>query len=99
VKGFVLDSIKEKKAMALQGNIPQEWLGMAGWKDTSTSLPPDAFWRTLVANRGHDGGNPPLYWQLTCKRAFARRPTDGDLNTEKLPTNSTPKVFAEYLTI
>ena len=100
VKGFVLDSIKEKKAFALQGNVPREWLDMAGWKDTSASLPPDAFWRTLVADRGHDGGNPPLYWQLACKQAYAQRPTDDDLNTEKLMTiNSRPKAIAEKVVV
>jgi hypothetical protein len=100
VKGFVLDSIKVKKVFAQQGNVPQEWLEMAGWKDTSASLPPDAFWRTLVADRGHDGGNPPLYWQLACKQAYAQRPTDDDLNTEKLMTiNSRPKAVAEKVVV
>jgi hypothetical protein len=95
----VLDSIKEKKTFALQGTVPQEWLDMAGWKDTSTS-PPDAFWRTLVADRGHDGGNPPLYWQLACMQAYAQRPTDDDLNTEKLMTiNSRPKAIAEKVVV
>ena len=42
VKGFVLDSIKVKKVFAQQGNVPQEWLEMAGWKDTSATPPPDA---------------------------------------------------------
>ena len=100
VKGFVLDSIKERKAFAQQGNVPQEWLDMAGWKDTSASLPPDAFWRTLVADRGHDGGNPPMYWQLACNQAYAQRPTDDDLNTEKLMTiNNRPKAIAEKVVV
>ena len=100
VRGFVLDSIKVKKVFAQQGNVPQEWLEMAGWKDTSTSLPPDAFWRTLVADRGHDGGNPPLYWQLACKQAYDQRPTDDDLNTERLMAiNSRPKAVAEKVVV
>jgi hypothetical protein len=81
VKGFVLDSIKVKKVFAQQGNVPQEWLEMAGWKDTSASLPLDAFWRTLVADRGHDRGNPPLYWPLDRRQAYAQRPTDDDLKS------------------
>jgi hypothetical protein len=100
VKGFVLDSIEVKKVFAQQGNVPQEWLEMAGWKDTSASLPPDAFWRTLVADRGRDGGNPPMYWQLACNQAYAQRPTDDDLNTEKLMTiNSRPKAVAEKVVV
>ena len=100
MKGFVLDSIKVKKAFAQQGNVPQEWLELGRWKDTSAGLPPDAYWRTLVADRGPDGGNPPLYWQLACEQAYTQRPAGDDLNTEKLMAiNSKPKAFAEKVVV
>ena len=102
VSGFKLGSINEKSLPAQQGNIPASWLRLAGWKN-GTGLPPNAFWRTIVADRGPNGGNPPPYYQVACQQAFEQRPTDDDLNTERLMlTNSSvrtgsEKVVTEYL--
>ncbi len=102
VDGFVLDRIAEKALPALQGNVPLAWLELAGWKDPSTA-PPDAFWRTLIADRDADGKNPPLYYELACQQAFAQRAVEDDLPTHRLIlANSrlkavTQKVVVEYL--
>ena len=102
VRGFVLDVIKEKKLQALQGNVPFAWLELGKWNDTS-ALPPDAFWRTLVADRGPDGDNPPLYYQLACRHVFAQTAPGDGLNTERLirinskPETVNEKVIVEYL--
>lgn len=57
VEGFVIDIIKKKKPYAADGIILNEWLSAGGWTDMS-ALPPDEFWRTLVADRGPSGVNP-----------------------------------------
>ncbi len=76
VEGFMLDTIKTKKLPAQSGNVPSEWLTVAGWTDTE-QLPPESFWRTLVADRGFDQRNPPPYYPLACRQAYAMG-VDGD---------------------
>jgi hypothetical protein len=77
-------------------------LSLAGWKNGS-GPPPNAFWRTIVADRGPNGGNPPPYYQVACQQAFDQRATDDDLNTERLMLMNSSikpgseKVVTEYL--
>jgi hypothetical protein len=102
VSGFILGSINQKALPAQQGNIPASWLRLAGWK-TDSDLPPNAFWRTIVADRGPNGGNPPPYYQVACQQAFYQRASDDDLNTERLMLMNSSikpgseKVVTEYL--
>jgi hypothetical protein len=102
VTGFILGSINERALPAQQGNVPASWLKLASWKNES-GLPPNAFWRTIVADRGPNGGNPPPYYQVACQQAFAQRATGDDLNTERvmlMNSNTKPsseKVVTEYL--
>ncbi|KAJ9648372.1 hypothetical protein H2199_001226 [Coniosporium tulheliwenetii] len=62
VTGFVLDTVDEALAPAFFGNIPGQWIKM-GWPD-KTRPTPERFWRTLVADRGPDGDNVPVYYGL-----------------------------------
>ncbi|RMZ33817.1 hypothetical protein D0859_02068 [Hortaea werneckii] len=83
VRGFALFKVHEKKAAALNGTIPAEWLDAAGWRDT-TQRPPDVFWRTMIGNRGTDGRLPPVYWWQTCREAFNSRPAGDSLATNEV---------------
>jgi hypothetical protein len=102
VNGFVLDTINEMSHSAMQGNVPFEWMELAGWEDPSVP-PPDAFWRTLIADRDADGSNPPLYYEIACQQAFAQRAALDDLNTHRWilahrsMKASIEKVVVEYL--
>ena len=99
VDGFVLDTISEKALPATQGNVPVEWLELGGWENTSHA-PPDAFWRTLIADRDSGGKNPPLYYELACQQAFAQRAPGDDLNTHKLIlANSRSKAMSQKVVI
>ncbi len=69
VKGFILDTAKTVAASSQSGNIPVDWLEVGEWdlarkgsnRDTDDiPEPPEAFWRTLVADRGKDGQKPAL---------------------------------------
>jgi hypothetical protein len=81
VRGFslgVVDSVGDK---ATHGSIPSSWLDLVGWQEASSPLP-QAFWRTLVADRDLDGRSPPpAHFPLACKWAFKRRTQDYDLIT------------------
>jgi hypothetical protein len=72
VKGFVLDTIERTSELSRNGQIPEEWPEIAGWPVVEKDEPPDAFWRTLVANRGKDGKSPPVYYARACKESFSK---------------------------
>ena len=97
VTGFVLDVVKEKKPHASEGVIPSEWLDAVRWKNITTELPPDSFWRTIVANRDAHGKRPPFLWKRVCQDAFNRRPRGGDLNTRELLDYDCPSAIRGFL--
>lgn len=96
VKGFVLDSVFEKKSPAAAGIVPSEWMAAGGWDDVST-LPPDSLWRTLVGNRNAYGQRPPSHWRRVCRDAFTRKPARGDLNTSEIIMYDCPSAVREFL--
>ncbi|KAI8635266.1 hypothetical protein F5Y19DRAFT_5621 [Xylariaceae sp. FL1651] len=70
VQGFILDHVEDVSARSLGGVIPISWADIGGWDDAPETVPPESFWRTLVADRGKDGKNPPLYYATACQQAF-----------------------------
>jgi hypothetical protein len=102
VGGFILGSINEKALPAQQGNIPESWLKLGNWKDAS-NLPPSAFWRTIVADRGPNGKNTPPYYRFACWQAGEQRAADTGIDTEFLVTvynsnrHGKESFLAEYL--
>jgi hypothetical protein len=84
-QGFVLDIVRDLGDKASNAIIPKNWLSLTGWDNTDQD-PPDAFWRTLVANRSSKDGpqQPPHHWRQACGWAFRRKHRLGDLNTELL---------------
>jgi hypothetical protein len=96
VDGFVLDTIEVKLLPAQSGIVPFEWLSAGGWKNTQ-DLPPDRFWRTIVADRGPDGQNPPSHYRRACKHAYDLGVDGDDLRTDKGIAEGCPEVVAEFL--
>lgn len=96
VEGFVIDSIKAKKPYAADGIILNEWLSAGGWTDMS-ALPPDEFWRTLVADRGPNGVNPPTFYPRACKAALNQSVKGGHISTNTLVHNGKSTIVAKFL--
>ena len=97
VKGFILDTIFELQPSSQGGAIPSGWAKASGWRNVPTSDPPDDFWRTLVADRGRDGKNPPVYYSRACKEAFAKGGlSSGSVNTTDLINNERCSVVAQF---
>lgn len=95
--GFVLDTVKDMKSPAVEGNIPHEWLAFGGWSNVKEE-PPESFWRTLVADRDEKGHNPPSYYRRACKQSFSQRTLGGSLNTTNLINdNERSKTMTDYL--
>lgn len=74
VEGLVVDAIAENHPAAMGGNertalddgVPDQWRAAGGWMD-SAKEPPDAYWRTLVANRGPNGSGTPDFYPIACR--------------------------------
>jgi hypothetical protein len=66
LNGFVLDAIHEIKTNAEDGTIPSEWFDFGGWKNRA-GIPPDEFWRTLVADRDRHGKSAKAYYPRTLR--------------------------------
>jgi hypothetical protein len=101
VKGFILDEVATVEQIASNGNIPFQWLRPGGWTDTRSN-PPEAFWRTLVADRGHGGRNPPTYFPRACResmkfKAKTKSKAHGNLDSKKLINEGRCTIVAEFL--
>lgn len=97
VKGFVLDTVQQVYPASQGGAIPQEWIDAVGWRDVDKSDPPDEFWRTLVADRGRDGRNPPVYYSRACKESFLKGGLpSGSVSTSDLINNERCSVVAQF---
>jgi len=102
VQGFILDEIEtvERKA-ASNGNMPYQWLRPGGWMDTDQN-PPEEFWRTLVADRGPNGSNPPTYFPRACREAMKfkdklKSKVHGNLDSKLLINEGRCTIVAEFL--
>ncbi|KXJ95160.1 heterokaryon incompatibility protein-domain-containing protein [Microdochium bolleyi] len=104
VRGFVLTEIEHTTDASQSGNIPEEWFKVAGWTPTSSAAgsdaatePPEAFWRTLVADRGKDGRNPPYYYSRACKESVKKGGyVSGAVNTADLINNERNSIVAQF---
>lgn len=99
VKGFILDTVDEVEVPSQGGGIPEEWLRLAGWNDSTTgdSDAPEEFWRTLVADRGKDERNPPMYYAKACKESVTKGGIQsGSVNTSNLINNERNSIVAQF---
>ncbi|KAH8744577.1 heterokaryon incompatibility protein-domain-containing protein, partial [Hyaloscypha finlandica] len=95
VQGFVLDTIVDVQSSSQSGSIPTAWANFAGWDMKAT--PPEHFWRTLVADRGSDGENPPVYYARACQESFRKgNPTSGVVDTTGLIEHERNSVVAQF---
>lgn len=78
-KGFKIGQVSETKGVAFSGVIPASWLELANWNNVN-DLPPDAFWRTLIADRAHDGSNPPSWYRRACQEFWKILPARSSAN-------------------
>lgn len=91
ILGFVLDRVEAVDKQSQNGNIPLSWFEMADinarpfnqqYEDQQMKDSWEEFWRTLVADRGQNGRNPPAYYA----RAFGMSLQKGLLATGSLNT-------------
>lgn len=96
VRGFELDSIERIEQVSHNGQIPRDWADLAGWEDAK-GKPPEAFWRTLVADRGKEGKNPPVYYSKACAESFKKGGYEsGAVNTADLINYEQNSVVSQF---
>ncbi|KAF2267331.1 hypothetical protein CC78DRAFT_614271 [Lojkania enalia] len=67
VQGFVLGVVKDHSDVMRGGIVPGDWLQKLGWnRNAQDNRVSDVLWRTLVADRNPEGGNPPGWYQRAC---------------------------------
>jgi hypothetical protein len=85
VRGFRLDTISKLAPRASEGIILYEWLVLGGCKKEGLHhTVPDAFWRTLVADRGPHGTMPPSWYARAFDYCLLHLTQMGDINTNRL---------------
>lgn len=100
-RGFRLAKIEDVSARNTGGVITKESLDLGKWpgfgKDTDSV--PDPIWRTLVADRNHNGQVPPSWYQRACLRCLeiADVFNNGDLNIGQI-LQGPSDMLRKYLT-
>lgn len=98
-EGFILAKIDSVAEPARLGAIPETWTKVAGWEDAveGQTDPPVEFWRTLVADRGKDGRNPPYYYATACRESFRKGGLrGGSVDTGALINSERNSIIAEF---
>ncbi len=95
VEGFIIDEVRKKGPYAPDGIILNEWLAAGGWDD-HTAEPPDQFWRTLVADRGPNGLNPPTFYPRACKAARNQSVKGSHISTSSLIHYGKSTIVAKF---
>lgn len=98
-EGFILAKIDSVAEPARLGAIPETWTKVAGWENAvdGQTNPPVEFWRTLVADRGKDGRNPPYYYATACKESVRKGGLrGGSVDTGALINSERNSIIAEF---
>jgi hypothetical protein len=102
VHGFLLDYISQVGSAAMEGCIPADWLSLKeDWQwDIVSMLPPESFWRTLVADRDNMGesSRASSFFASACKWIFNEIVPGGNLDTNKILRESkSPPYVVSFL--
>ncbi len=102
VHGFRLGVVANISSRVAEGIIPRDCFEMGGWKNPDTyvlEVPkvPDELWRTLVADRGPHGNNPPPWYPRACQICMAHTTVNGDLDIRKLIEGGKPGIMVQFL--
>ncbi|OCK93362.1 uncharacterized protein K441DRAFT_723434 [Cenococcum geophilum 1.58] len=95
VTGFILDEIDVMGPASQMGNLPKQWMNIAGWKyDTD---PSEELWRTLVADRGPNGQNCPEYYPRACTHAGRRSTVGEGIETGEFIRHGRCSILTEFV--
>lgn len=96
VRGIIHTSIVKISDPARSGVIPPHWFEIGNWPTRKRPVPDD-FWRTLVADRGFEGANPPPWYRRACEHVFYAERYLDDVDTKQPLENGSSSIAAEFL--
>lgn len=105
VRGFRFDKVDTVEQVSQQGAIPASWLRLGEWENAlrprtpgaDPVVPPDDFWRTLVADRGMHNQNPPYYYSRACRETIMKGALRSNaVDTTALIYNERNSIIAEF---
>jgi hypothetical protein len=84
VSGFIFDKIEHVGVLSYGGVIPADWVEefATDWKSQRAPVP-DEFWRTLVADRGHEGPLPAYYRRVSREVITETNMSSGAINVRE----------------
>jgi Heterokaryon incompatibility protein (HET) len=102
ITGFKLSTVSWKTDPIPDGVIPEKGLSKLGWERSESgefTTVPDKVWRTLVADRGSDGKNPPSWYHRACLRCLVQDTPNGHINTQVILNSEPPppKIIENFL--
>jgi hypothetical protein len=100
VKGLLINTVTWASDPIPDGVIPKVCLQKGGWtllRAEQVDKAPDKLWRTLVADRGADGRNPPSWYHRACLYCLVNDTPNGHINTRELLGKGQPDIVRDYL--
>jgi hypothetical protein len=95
VKGWNIGTVGSLGERAMEGIIPADWFQMANWNERRQPAP-EAFYRTMVADRAADGGSPPSWYKSAFDTALANS-GNGDVMLQRTILQTKWTVTTEVL--
>jgi hypothetical protein len=95
-KGFILDHVGEVEESALGATIPESWYKFGHWEDRE-EIPPDPFWRTIVADRDAQGEKCPAWYPQACRVSFGETIEGADAQTSIMKETIGSRVVEDFL--
>jgi hypothetical protein len=98
VDGMVLGLVGSVSTCINGGTLDDKCLQLLGWSGRLKDGVDDRLWRTLVANRSHDGKPTPTWYRRACALALSQLDDSGALDsTAMVADTSQPSTLVDYL--
>lgn len=99
-QGLLIDTITGVSGAIADGVITKKCLEKGDWSGTredEVREGPDKLWRTLVADRGVDGRNPPSLYHRACLHCLVNDTPNGHINIRELLDETRDYITRDYL--
>jgi len=94
--GFIFDHVGEVEESALGATIPESWYKFGHWEDRD-EIPPQHFWRTIVADRDAQGEKCAPWYAQACRISFGETIEGSDAQTSIMKENIGSQVVKDFL--
>ena len=97
VEGLIIGSLVWVTNPTTDGVVPAAALDRLQPSPPRDGNIPDKVWRTLSAERGSDGGQPPVTYVRACQYVWDKLTPNNHINTKELLTKMQPSIVRNFL--